>query len=288
MSTNTSLSLPEMMAIRNIATLIEISGGQPLDRIKMNLQLPKSQRISFKNLIKMGPKEFYSASLTSIVQRCIFYIPSIYFLGDYYDNNLSSRYKNNITENKNDEILTYDNLVKPLFISTFVFPHVAIFESLKADQQIKNIRNVNLTRHMINKYKMYGIRGVLPSTTATFLRESLFSAGICVFIPVYYNKLNNYSNSYSNSYSNINSYNTILAGIGAGITTQVISQPFDTIKTRQEYDCRYNFYQTSKHIYNQQGLKGFFCGLIPRVGRGMWTLGCLSYVTTHLTNFLEK
>ena len=259
------------MIIRSSATLIEIIGGQPLDRLKINYQLPKKYRLPTRQLLKLGPKEFYTASYTSIFQRCILYIPSIYFLGEYYDNNLSL--------NNNS-----DNIIKPLFISSIITPQVSLFESLKTDQQVKNIKDP--VKHIFKKYNTGGIKNIIPSFTATFLREASFSAGICVIIPIINNKLNNKLNDTNTIY--FDKFNKpLLSGMIAGAITQILSQPFDTIKTHQEYDSRYNFMKTTKILYNNDGLLGFFNGGLPRCIRGVWTLGCLSYCTSYLTNKLN-
>lgn len=255
------LSESKKMGIRSFATFIEIAGGQPLDRWKMNLQLPPKSRLSMTQLLKLGPSEFYSASTTSILQRSILYIPSIYIINDYCDKNINN------------------DLIKPFLISAFVTPQVSIFESLKTDQQIKNVRNINLMKIYSNKLKINGINGVFPSPVSTFLREASFSAGICIFTPIINNKLDTINN---------NSYNSFLGGMISGFITQLISQPFDTIKSRQEYKYKNSFIKTIKLIYKENGVKSFFLGTTPRCIRGMWTLGCLSYITTNLTDYFNQ
>ena len=74
----------QKMGISSISAFIELTGGQPLDRWKMNLQIPKSERIPFMNLVKLGPREWYVASNTTIIQRCFFYIPTIYLAQDIW------------------------------------------------------------------------------------------------------------------------------------------------------------------------------------------------------------
>lgn len=251
---NNELNNRDKMIIRSSASLIEIIGGQPLDRFKINSQLPKKERINVISLLKMGPKEFYKASFTSIFQRCILYIPSIYFLNDFYNSNL-------LLNNNKDFIL------KPSFISLFITPQVSIFEAFKTHQQI-NIKNSN-----------FSLKKIFPSFTATFLREASFSAGICTITPLLIK-----SEMFKNDFIN----DSITCGVVSGAITQFISHPFDTIKTNQEYNYKNNFIKTSKNIFIQDGINGFYRGLIPRCLRGMWTLGCLSYFTNEFTNLFKK
>ena len=121
-----NLSDEKKMIVRSLSSFIEIIGGQPLDRIKINSQLPIDQRLKVSQLIKLGPREMYSASFTSIFQRCFLYIPSIYFINDYYE-------KIKFTDN-------YEYITKPLFVSLFITPQVSIFESLKTNQQLEKIQ----------------------------------------------------------------------------------------------------------------------------------------------------
>ena len=267
MDTNNEIAYYKKMLIRSTASLIEIIGGQPLDRWKINQQLPNKYRLNMKQLLNLGIKEYYVASYTVIFQRCILYIPSIYFLGDYYDNKIS----------KNSNL---DYIVKPLAISLLITPQVSLFESLKTDQQVKNINNP--IKHLIMKYKYGGIKNIMPTFTATFLRETSFSGGICVLTPLIYNKLEN------SNYKYIDVLNKpLVSGMLSGAITQIISQPFDTIKTYQEYNTKNNFFQTIKLINKNEGLSGFYNGGFPRCIRGVWTLGCLSYITSILENHFK-
>jgi hypothetical protein len=255
-----NLSDEKKMLVRSLSSFVEIVGGQPLDRIKINSQLPIDQRLKVSKLIKMGPKELYSASFISIFQRCFLYIPSIYFINDYYD-------KIKFTKD-------YDYVMRPLFVSLFITPQVSIFESLKTNQQLE--KNKTIIDRLKFKYQTNGINGVFPSLLSTYLRETAFIGGICVLTPKFLTLLKNH-----NDCSGVNS---IVAGGTAGAITQFISHPFDSIKTLQEVNNS-SFKTTFQTIYQTRGISGFYSGVIPRTLRGIWTLGCLSYCNSF---FSEK
>lgn len=257
------LSDSKKLMIRSFSSLVEIVGGQPLDRIKINYQLPIEQRLKLIDLVKLGPKELYSASYTSIFQRCILYIPSIYLINDYYSKLKMSK--------------KYDEITRPLFISLFITPQVSIFESLKTDQQL--LKNKTIYDRLLLKYTNRGIYGIFPSLSSTYLRESAFIYGICVLTPKFLNTFENRSSNHS--------VNNLLAGGMAGAITQFISHPFDSIKTVQEINNT-NFKNSTLQIYNNKGIGGFYSGVISRTLRGVWTMGCLSYCNSFFSKcYLE-
>lgn len=228
------------MSIVSFASFIEILGGQPLDRIKINSQLPINKRLTFTQLIKKGPLEFYKGTFISSFHGCFIYIPSIYLLDDVYNSKLST--DSNI-----------DNLTKPLFISLFLTPQVSLFEFIKTQKQLnKKIYNFNS-------------KTLMPSLTATYLRESFYGGGICVLTPYFLKKTDN----------------SFASGCISGAITQFISQPFDSIKTHQEYK-KENFINSTISIYKDKGIKGFYNGFTPRFTRGIWTFGSLSFITNKL------
>ena len=256
-----NLSDEKKMIVRSLSSFVEIIGGQPLDRIKINSQLPIDQRLKVSQLIKLGPREMYSASFTSIFQRCFLYIPSIYFINDYYE-------KIKFTDN-------YEYITKPLFVSLFITPQVSIFESLKTNQQLE--KNTKIIDRLKFKYQNNGLSGIFPSLLSTYLRETAFIGGICVLTPKFLNILDKQVSH--------NGFNNIIAGGIAGAITQFISHPFDSIKTFQEVN-NLSFKTSIQNIYQTKGISGFYSGVIPRTLRGVWTLGCLSYCNSFFSKKL--
>ena len=57
----------------SIASLVELSIGQPLDRIKMNQQTIKGKKLTINELYIKGYKEFYKGIKPTIIHSCILY-----------------------------------------------------------------------------------------------------------------------------------------------------------------------------------------------------------------------
>ena len=90
--------------IASLSSIVEVIGGQPIDRWKINSQLLPSEKISFRNLIFLGHKNLYAGLTTCLVYNSLFYFPSIYILENVWD----KKYK------KNDGYT--DSLNKCLFV----------------------------------------------------------------------------------------------------------------------------------------------------------------------------
>ena len=261
-----SLTNSEKLFIRSAATFIEIIGGQPLDRIKVNLQLPKSDRIPFRTLLQGGIRSFYAASATSVIQRCFFYIPAIYFGADVW------KYYFQI---ENSPVL--DGLAASCFTSALVTPGVSCFENLKLQQQINIKENSTLRKTLIATYRQYGMKGLFPSLASTFSREAAFALGVCYLSPTIH--------QYLKDQYGIDS--VVGAGCASGIATQLLTQPFDTIKTWQE-KTHMSFTTSLRTMVQENGVAFIFNGSIPRVCRGMWTFSCLFYCTNEFSTMYKN
>lgn len=230
------------------ATCIEIIGGQPLDRWKVNQQLPSAIRLSYRELLKAG---LYTASCVSIIQRCGFYIPGMFYISDLTKKHVST-----------------NPIVVGLAVSTIMTPSISIFENLKTTYQTIQTNTNSITGTLTVLYKRYGFRGLFPTIPATFLREGMFAMGLCSLVPI----VDGYF------------HNVVLSGIVTGIVVQTLSHPFDTIKTRQEH-TKYTFFQTFRSI---QPFRHLWFGLYPRCIRGAWTVTCLHYCTKSFTALIEE
>lgn len=193
---------------RMCATAVEIIGGQPLDRWKVNQQLPRAMRLTYTELFRAG---LYTASRVSIIQRCCFYIPGMFYVSDITKKHFST-----------------NPLIVGATVSLVMTPTISIFENIKTEYQLKRAQGP--IRYVIQSlYERYGFRGLFPTLPATFMRESMFAMAVCSLVP------------YVNTYVN----NNIVAGIATGMTVQFFSHPFDTIKTRQEH-TKETFWQTAR------------------------------------------
>ena len=85
----------------------------------------------------------------------------------------------------------------------------------------------------------------------------------------------------------------LFAGISGGLTAQILSQPFDTVKTIRQGNAdvenqganRYS--QIIKGIYSRKGLVGFYAGSIWRGARIVSGVTLLSIVTPRIRESLE-
>ena len=245
--------------IASLSSIIEVLGGQPIDRWKINSQLLVSDKLSFRKLIFMGSKNLYAGLKTSLVYNCFFYFPAIYALDTVWD----YKYK------KNNGML--DNINKCLFVSSLISPIVSCFENIKTDQQVNNLRDKSMTYILKKRYNEYGIRGIMPSYYSTFYRETIYCGGLLILSPILSKKIKT-NNIYVNNF---------LGGALAGLISQVISQPFDTIKTRQE-KYKSNMIDTFKLMIKRERIKTFWDGCIPRCIRGMWSISCMSIMFHYL------
>ena len=261
-----SLNNKEKLMVRIAATFVEIIGGQPLDRIKVNLQLPKADRLPFRTLLQGGIGSFYAASATSVIQRCFFYIPAIYFGADLWD------YYFRI---EGSPIL--DGFAASCFASAIVTPGVSCFENLKLQQQINKKECGTLRKTLTSIYRNHGVRGLFPSIGSTFSREAAFALGVCYLSPTFH--------QYLKESHGVDS--AVGAGCAAGIATQLLTQPFDTIKTWQE-KTRMNFVTSVRTMVQENGARFLFNGAVPRVGRGMWTFSCLFYCTNEFSALYKR
>ena len=203
-----------------------------------------------------------------MIQRCFFYVPIIYLGCDVWNAHLKL----------SDPL--QNAIAASCFTSTLVTPSVSCFEVLKLEQQLsRNLGQVKpmgqIFRHL---YGTYGLTGIFPTLFTTFGRETFFAAGIVFISPAVH--------EYLKEEYNIDSI--IAAGCSAGILTQMLTHPFDTIKTWQEKK-KTGFFRSVKDIYRNEGGMFFMNGLTPRCARGCWTFTCLYYCTRKFsTIYTEK
>jgi hypothetical protein len=260
-----SLSNSEKLLIRSAATFVEIIGGQPLDRIKVNMQLPKADRIPFRTLLQGGIGSFYAASATSVIQRCFFYIPAIYFGADLWKHYFTI---------ENSPVL--NGFAASFFTSAIVTPGVSCFENLKLQQQVNMKENSSLRKTFFKTYHSYGLKGLFPSLASTYSREAAFALGVCYLSPTIH--------QYIKDKYEIDS--VLGAGCASGVITQILTQPFDTIKTWQE-KTHMSFRSSLRTMIEENGVRFLFNGSLPRVCRGMWTFSCLFYCTNEFSSMFK-
>ena len=110
-------------------------------------------------------------------------------------------------------------------------------------------------RHIVSQQ---GFRGLFSGLAATSLRDAPF-AGVYVLC---YENLKDLIEYESRLLRNS------MAGIGGGLAATFVTQPFDILKTRIQLETRsLGFFKSVGLLYAEQGYKGFFVGMVPRLAR---------------------
>ena len=101
-----------------------------------------------------------------------------------------------------------------------------------------------------------GMKRLHTGLTATALREALFTSFYLGVTPLMKSRISAYCPDETTS--------STLAGLGAGVGASLSTQAIDTVKTiQQSATTPTTMWQTSKQLYAEAGLHGFFKG-------GMW------------------
>ena len=158
-----------------------------------------------------------------------------------------------------------DSFNKCVFVSSLITPGVSFFENIKTKQQISNYRRKSSFYITKDLYKKHGIGGIIPSYNSTFLRELCYCSGLLLLTPIIANNIN-VGGHYTNHF---------LGGAISGMISQSLSQPFDTIKTRQE-KSKTPFVHVFRTIVKEEGFLTLWNGVMPRCIRGMWSISCMS------------
>jgi len=247
--------------LSSIAAFFEVMGGHPIDRWKVNSQMHKVDRMPFTKLIRSGPRTLYAGLSTCLAYGCGFYFPSIYILENVWD----KKYK------KNDGYV--DSLNKCLFVSSVISTGVSWFEGVKTDQQVNKLQNKNIFQITKKRYAQYGMGGIMPAYYSTLAREFCYCSGLLLLSPIIANRLET-GNTYTNHF---------IGGAIAGLISQSLSQPFDTIKTRQE-KYKIKIIDVIKYINKYENWRILWNGGLARCIRGVWSISCMSLMHHYLQN----
>tara|TARA_Y100000590_G_C15731261_1_gene1017112 strand:+ start:2234 stop:2983 length:750 start_codon:yes stop_codon:yes gene_type:complete len=239
--------------ITSIASIIEVLGGHPIDRWKVNSQMRSKDRLTFKTLLLSGRKNLYAGLRTALYYNSIFYFPAIYAL---------------------DHVWKADNIGKTIFVSFMITPIVSCFEGIKTDQQVNKLHDKDMLYIMKKRYSEYGVRGLMPSFYSTFYREFCYCSGLLLLSPFIASKINT-GKDYIDRF---------VGGGLAGLVSQSMSQPFDSIKTRQE-KYKTGFIETIK-IINKEGKTNYWNGGLGRCIRGVWSISCMSVMCNSLSKII--
>lgn len=233
------------------------AASYPFAAIKKMLQ--SNQPISLKTFV---PSTLYRG----VIQYTVFNFPATMIqigLGRQLlhisgDNSTSSQIKAGLTAG---------------FFSGFLLAPV---ESMMLNQQQQKCGPVDAWRYII---KTNGTYGFLKGGLATAMRESIYALTILWGAEAVGEKL-----------TDIFQYNMRFFGIFlVSVLSAPLSHPFDAIATHQQ--CSSNnssFLNSTKSIFKEQGIRGFYKGFLPRLG--IFAVGIPVAVQTKnfVLNKLEK
>ena len=234
---------------------------QPLDVVKTNV-LTLKKPLSISNSIKFVYKQYGIIGFWRGLR------PSAYksFIGAGLTFS-SLEYFKRIFPRRNSKTGQFmnDSLVAILSrtVTSFSLSPLSVIKVRMEAPQANPYKNV--IDGMIHIYKEEGIRGYYRGIGPALLRDLPFSALAYSFYNQFHNLLEGIFGSHR--------YISMASGGLAGFTATLITQPFDIIKTRNQFahisaeeGHKYkNIFHAFKTIYQTEGLYGFTTGLNIRI-----------------------
>lgn len=145
----------------------------------------------------------------------------------------------------------------------------------RADNFFKTLRNVQ------NKW---GVKKSFSGLSCIFARDVIVTAGFLNFTP----KFREYV---AQEYNYDNHAASLLGGTVIGAALSVLTHPLDTIKTIQQTNLRDSKQQSvpsiinsTQQIFNKQGIRGFYKGLVFRAARIGPHVGIVTSMSEALTD----
>lgn len=219
-------SFYKKVALTSIGSTIEVCMQHPLTIIKN-----KVQNNNNVNLSKLSVRQLYSGVYTNI---CVFafLISSQYLLYDFYNNHTKKIFNHSEYISSFACGITLSTIINPLELYT-----------LQKFKQFNHKTSFEVVKYLIQKNKLHHGYSMCAS------RELFFSTGLLVINP----KLKKYlDNNYN---SNLNSAGS---SILSGSIISIFSHPFDTIKSRMQFDLNKNIVDICKDMKYIDLFKG--CG----------------------------
>lgn len=277
------LTLKDFVA-GTIAGILQVFVGQPFDIIKVRIQSQSQKNPTYKNpldcakkiYLNEGAYTFYRGTLSPLVGigACV----SIQFgVNEACKRILKNYQKENNIPNPNK--LTLLQLSTCGAIAGLVNSVVAIpVEHIRIKMQVegtKLIKKYNGSYDCLKKiYKEHGIHGIYKGGLPTLPREGI---SYFFYFGIYEGLIQHSEKTYGDRNS-IPLWKVIFFGALAGIGEWVPGYPFDVIKSKYQADDVKNPKYTSMKsvvldIYKQNGIKGFYSGLLPCIMRAPFATG---------------
>lgn len=132
---------------------------------------------------------------------------------------------------------------------------------------------------MTMKYTQESVYGFAKGFAGTALRDGIFVSFYRALVPCAKERITPHV---PNDF-----VATIMAGSPIGVLAAYLSHPLDTIKTKQQTSKNpQGFVATTKGIYGQLGLRGFFSGSVARAGRVAIAIPVMTKATEVVENAL--
>ena len=215
-------NIKNKILLTSIGSTLEVTIQHPLTIIKNKVQNNIDPRT-------LHFRQFYAGIYSNIVVSASL-VSSQYLLYDLYMNKLNLREYNS-------------SILCGITLSTFITP-LELY-TLQKCKRFNQITSFNLMKELtINKQLLRGY-------TMCSGRELLFSLGLLVFNPQLKTYFDN--NLYNNS--------SVYSSITSGVITSVLSHPFDTVKSKMQYNLNDNICNIIKICSLKIFLKGVFLEL---------------------------
>ena len=252
----------------SVAGIVQVLLGQPFDILKVRMQTRPDQYKSVsdcftKTLSNEGPFAFYKGTLSPLlgISLCV----GIQF----GSNELAKNYfaNRNYKQYKNSDLSVRDYALSGVFAglcNSFVISPV---ELIRIKLQVQG-NSSNIYSGTFDCYRkilsQYGIRGIYQGMSATLFREM---PAYAVYFGVYETFMGMSTKTFHERKAIPLSYVT-LYGASAGVFLWIATFPHDVIKSRMQADDitnrKYpNILTTTKIIFSENGLGGFFKGIVP-------------------------
>lgn len=238
---------------------IEVMVDQPLIRVKNDFQ--QGKKLSLK------PHELYKGSGVNVA--CMVPTTGVQIMANKA---LENVLPGDDTLSKTERAMAAGALAAPL---------ASVTETVVIHQQNTGKNALDTIDYLIkNAGKGVLGRGML----ATALRDSGFTVGYLTAYPLLEKNIRKHIDNPAIA--------TALGGVTAGVGTAIVTHPFDTIKTHMQVDYKKakarTMWQTIKTIYQKDGYKGLFKGVVPRGTRVAMAIPLMSKVQEYLTNKMDN
>jgi len=272
------LTIAESLALGNLAGFTEVLIDQPLVTTKI--------RIQCKLPFTLKPSILYLGFIPNLLSMAP--ITSLQMASDTAFKQFLLRYC--------DELSVYLNALSAISAGIVVALLSCPQELIMTHQQestkkpsgvIKNNQSVSFVSIAKNLWQEKGMRSFYAGYGATAGRDGIFSAGYLVFTPLVHYFLEKHHLLPSHFFSSGDLFSrvpllgkhvkkqkglcneltdAISAGIIAGAASSFLSQPFDTIKTRQQQPSptSISFRNVMRCLYQSDGARSFFKGGFSR------------------------